>query len=92
MPLSLEYRLFYFKNELLYAAEYWEEGEYQIEKPDFMPFNVLAKAVESNFFTMDIAKKENGDWIVMELGDGQVSGLPARVNINDFYQKLKERI
>lgn len=92
MPLSLEYRLFYFKNELLYAAEYWEEGEYQIEKPNFVPFNALAKAVKSNFFTMDIAQKENGDWIVMELGDGQVSGLPARVNINDFYQKLKEKI
>jgi hypothetical protein len=25
---------------------------------------------------MDIAKKENGDWIILELGDGQVSGLP----------------
>lgn len=31
--------------------------------------------MQSNFFTVDIAKKANGEWIIMELEDGQVSGL-----------------
>lgn len=39
------------------------------------------------FFTVDIAKKSNGEWIIMELGDGQVSGL-QEYNIKDFYIKL----
>ena len=30
----------------------------------------------SNFLTMDVAQKKDGNWIIMELGDGQVSGLP----------------
>ena len=50
----------------------------------------VAKTIESNFFTMDIAKKENGEWIIMELGDGQVSGLPDNADTDIFYCNLKE--
>ncbi|MEK3873410.1 MULTISPECIES: ATP-grasp domain-containing protein [unclassified Paenibacillus] len=39
-------------------------------------FLEIAKQIRSNFFTMDIAKTEAGGWIVIEVGDGQVSGLP----------------
>ena len=34
----------------------------------------------SNFFTVDFAEKENGSWIVIETGDGQVSGLTPKQN------------
>ena len=37
-----------------------------------------------------IAKKENGEWIIMELGDGQVSGLPDNADTDIFYYNLKE--
>jgi len=42
----------------------------------------------SNFFTVDFAEKEDGSWIVVETGDGQVSGLTPKQNpvglINNF--------
>jgi len=88
MPLSVEFRLFFFNNELLDIFDYWEEGDYKIEKPDINFFIELAKSVTSNFFTMDIAKKKDDEYIVMELGDGQVAGIPEKVNKFDFYEKL----
>jgi hypothetical protein len=88
MPLTQEYRLFYWENALLCYAEYWEEGTYNVELPDLSVFHALAKQIESRFFTMDIAKLETGEWIIMELGDGQVSGLPERLEVNIFYQNL----
>jgi len=92
MPLAQEYRLFYWDNELLCYAEYWEEGIYSAELPDLSIFHKIAKKIESRFFTMDIAKLQTGEWIIMELGDGQVSGLPERLDVNVFYQKLAERL
>ncbi len=46
--------------------------------------------INSKFFTMDVAKKKDGNWIIMELGDGQVAGLPDNADRNEFYNKLKE--
>jgi hypothetical protein len=41
---------------------------------------------------MDIAKVEkNGDWVIIELGDGQVSGLPDNADLYEFYNRLKIR-
>lgn len=89
MPLTKEFRLFFLKGELVFTSEYWEEGVYsETDLPkDF--FTEIAKNVKSNFFTMDIAQKINGDWLIVELGDGQVAGLPERANENLFYKNLK---
>lgn len=38
---------------------------------------VAVKKLESNFVTIDIARREDGKLIIMELGDGQVSGIVA---------------
>lgn len=35
------------------------------------------KKLESNFVTINIARREDGKLIIMELGDGQVSGIVA---------------
>ena len=47
--------------------------------------------VKSNFFPMDIAEHQDGGWVVIELGDGQVSGLPEHADVGEFYEKLVER-
>jgi hypothetical protein len=49
------------------------------------------RQVKSNFFSMDIAECENGNWMVVELGDGQVTGLPPHANLKDFYTALAYR-
>lgn len=86
MPLKQEYRLFFLNGQLLGSYDYWEEGEYSAdEHPPLDLFKDIAKGVESHFFSMDIAKTKSGEWIIIELGDGQVAGLPDKVNRLEFY-------
>lgn len=86
MPLKLEYRLFFLDGKPIGVYDYWEEGDYsRYEKPPLVYFCDIAKNVKSRFFTMDVAKTCTGDWIIIELGDAQVSGIPESVDPNDFY-------
>ena len=54
-------------------------------------FAEIAAAVRSRFFTMDVARRVDGDWMIVELGDGQVSGLPNEQDARVFYQFLAGR-
>lgn len=89
MPLTKEFRLFFLHKKLVFSTEYWDEGDYNNSETPNDFFEEIAQTVASNFFTMDIAKKENGDWLIIELGDGQVSGLPENADIENFYQSIK---
>jgi hypothetical protein len=88
MPLTLEYRLFFLDGRPLLCAEYWEEGDYRGEGPSVERFAALAAKVRSRFFTMDVARRKGGDWLVVELGDGQVAGLPDRADVEAFYRGM----
>ena len=91
MPLTEEYRLFFFDGDPLYTAEYWESGAYAGTPPPADIVVQVARRVGSRFFTMDVAKRTNGDWIIVELGDAQVAGLPERADADEFYQALAQR-
>lgn len=87
MPLSLEYRIFFLFGEPIFISNYWEEGEYEpLELPS--TFVEIAQKVKSDFFTMDVAKKADGNWTIIEIGDAQVSGLPDNADVNEFYKSL----
>lgn len=89
MPLTKEFRLFFLEGELIFTSEYWEEGEYE---PTDLPkdyFTEIAKNVKSNFFTMDVAQKTDGSWSIIELGDGQVAGLPENADEISFYNSFQ---
>lgn len=88
MPLTKEFRLFFLDGVLIYSTEYWDEGDYSNLSPPTGLFADAAKRVNSRFFTMDVAQRRNGDWMIVELGDGQVAGLPDNVNLDLFYRKL----
>src|SRR6478672_7624287 len=62
-----------------------------VARPPLEDFTALAKTIPSHFFTMDVALRTTGDWIIIELGDGQVSGLPDQADVKDFYRHLTER-
>jgi len=91
MPLTKEFRIFFLDGQPLLTVEYWEEGEYRGELPPADLFLDVAARVKSRFFTMDVARRTDGRWIIMELGDGQVAGLPDRLDPNRFYQALAAR-
>jgi hypothetical protein len=88
MPLTKEYRLFFLDGELIYTVRYWDEGDYTggVPPPDL--FTDVARAARSRFFTMDVAQRRDGEWIIIELGDGQVAGLPEAANVHAFYVAL----
>ncbi|AFZ25083.1 hypothetical protein Cylst_2890 [Cylindrospermum stagnale PCC 7417] len=88
MPLTKEFRIFFLDGEPIYTVEYWEEGNYQGITPPIDQFRQIAKSVQSRFFTMDVAKKLDGEWMIIELGDGQVAGLPEKADVLSFYQML----
>jgi hypothetical protein len=93
MPLTREYRLFFLDGEPLSVAEYWGEADYpEGSYPPLDHFRAVAGSVESRFFAMDVARRSDGEWLIVELGDGQVSGLPERADILAFYQSLTSRL
>ncbi|HLE30660.1 MAG TPA: ATP-grasp domain-containing protein [Anaerolineales bacterium] len=51
----------------------------------------IAKNVQSRFFTMDVARRKDGRWLIVELGDAQVAGLPEKADARDFYKAIMER-
>ena len=91
-PISQEFRLWFWKNELLYWSSYWEGGEYANDVPPLEEFEKLARDIQSHFFSMDVAQTQSGRWIVIELGDGQVAGLSSPNDVEPFYEKLAQHI
>jgi hypothetical protein len=89
MPLTKEFRLFFLDRRPIFWTPYWDEGDYQGAQPPVERFVPVAARVRSRFFTMDIAKRRDGDWLIVELGDAQVAGLPAHADVDAFYEALK---
>lgn len=92
MPLTKECRLFFLDGELLSSLEYWEEGDYGGLTPPTSLFVYVAREVRSRFFTMDIAQRTDGEWMIVELGDAQVAGLPEKADLDEFYRALRGRV
>lgn len=46
------------------------------ELPSPQELSHLAEAIDNPFISMDVARADDGEWFLMEVGDGQVSGLP----------------
>ena len=92
MPLTKEFRVFIRNNKLLATYKYWDEGDYKDVEPVLERFEEVILKIDSKFFTMDIAKKKDGEWIIVELGDGQVAGLPDNANKDEFYKNLKANV
>lgn len=90
MPLTREYRVFVLDGQPVFHTNYWSEGDYSEAPPTLGGFTAIMEAINSRFYTMDIAKRINGEWMIVELGDGQVAGLPDHVDVSAFYQAVQE--
>lgn len=90
MPLTLEYRLFVCNRNVISVCPYWD-AEYVSDIPPIASFEAVLSRVESPFFSCDIAKRISGEWTIVELGDGQVAGLPERCDVSGFYRQLTEQ-
>lgn len=102
LPISEEYRFFVLDGKVLTGAFYW--GNYRedlIERGIFpnvadVPDDFIQKIIDVvspniRFFVFDVARTESGDWILIELNDGQQSGL----SMNDpdvLYYRMRRHL
>jgi len=88
-PMCEEYRLFFWKRQLLIVSHYHRQSENAV---DWSPFVALAQRFDAPFFTMDVAQAETGNWIVVDMGAGECSSLPPSLEPTRFYSRLAEVI
>jgi hypothetical protein len=87
-PMHEEYRLFMWRGTLL-AATPAIRGRGPFEC--LADWESIARKFENPFISMDIARQRDGSWLIVEIGDGGVSGLPDTIAPDLFYKKLSER-
>ncbi|OJJ18042.1 hypothetical protein BKI52_29770 [marine bacterium AO1-C] len=93
-PMYEEYRLLFFQNELLMVVNYWEEMpdySHQLNEKELEPFKAVAKTINSNFFTLDIARREDGSLVLIEINPGQLAGIDYKRH-HEFYELLADRL
>ena len=89
---SKEFRIFLWKNIIVGIGHYWTEFE-KIELTASETTHItnlaeeISKIVDVPFLVVDVAQKADGEWIVIELNDGQESGY-AGVNKLQLWQKI----
>jgi hypothetical protein len=84
-PLVDEYRLFYLDRRL-FAMPRVEGYDAVLEEVD--RWDSIAARFVSRFVSIDVARLDSGEWIVVEVGDGGVSGLPLSIDPKEFYGAL----
>lgn len=98
-PVTKEFRFFCYQDKVLAGGYYWSNHLDQvkkIEEPKIsdVPESFLNKLTNiisrsATFYVVDVAQLENGEWILIELNDGQMSGL-SEVDPNELYSNLKQ--
>jgi hypothetical protein len=94
-PLGREYRVFVYQNRVLAYGFYWDEYADSIKLTATEEHAIQTLAVEAArrigtpFIVVDIGQLESGEWIVIEVGDGQFSGL-SQVPVLELWSRLKD--
>ena len=96
IPITEEFRIFVCNGSILNIGYYWANYYDDLEvKPDInnVPIDWVKNIIKiigknANFYVIDVAQTATGDWIVIELNDGQMSGL-SLVNPEALYCNLK---
>lgn len=92
-----EWRFFYFRDQRLAKGHYWttatnpdlaEMDEFGL---DFVRGVSKVACQHAQFYVLDIAKKEDGDWILVEVNEGQQAGLSA-IHPAELYCELAEAV
>jgi hypothetical protein len=85
MPLAAEFRIFWLDATPVLFHRYWGDlTAFDVPLP-LDELRPIAARVPSRFFTMDIAFLDDGGWTIVELGDGQVAGLPSTDLAPEFF-------
>jgi hypothetical protein len=101
-----EHRVFMYGEKILSHGYYWVNFEEEVKKENngylpilepsaFKLINNVAKKIRERigyvFYTMDIAKTEKGEWILIEINNGCCSGIQG-CNPEDLYANLAKEL
>lgn len=89
---------FCYKDKILSGGYYWSSHVIDLEEkgikphPNEVPRNFLEKIMSIvkdnvNFYVLDIAEMQTGEWILVEINDGSQSGLSEN-NPEIMYKNL----
>ena len=96
-PITKEFRVFVYRGKIMGKGYYWVNHPEVIEEfkpnPNDIPESFLAEVIERvkdhiPFFVVDVAQRIDGEWRVIELNDGCMSGLSG-VDADELYRNLK---
>lgn len=97
LPITKEFRIFVYQKEILSIGFYWSNYEISAD-PNEVPLDFVNTVIDRiqnteiceppNYYVIDVAKTTKGDWIVIELNDGSMSGLSDN-NPEILYKNLK---
>jgi hypothetical protein len=99
MPIAHEFRCFIYRGQFLTSGFYWDSVRKQDGIKDLLadpPMEFINRAIAAvgdkvNFYSLDVALTKKGEWIVIEINDGCLSGLSANDPV-ELYQKLYQLI
>lgn len=102
LPVTKEFRFFVYDGAILCGGYYWSSYAEFLEEKGMMPsvsevpLDFLAKVMRKigkkiMFYALDVAQAASGEWIVIELNDGQMSGLSMN-DPDELYQRLAARL
>ena len=87
VPIAREFRFFVLDGTVLCGAYYWANQTYflaehniPVPQAEEVPQEFLKRVTDIvgdnvRFYVIDVAKTASGEWLVIELNDGQMSGL-----------------
>lgn len=81
-----EFRVFYINNEIASVSRNSGQPTYTPLPPKELIEKY--KNLDSPFYTIDYAQTQNGEWKIIEAGDGQVSGLSPEQDHFSFFKSL----
>lgn len=98
LPITNEWRVFILDGKVLDAGFYWA-NEADLAPQKNIPEQALGLAYQAadrvgdkiRFYVVDVAETASGEWIVIELNDGCMSGL-STIDPEGFYYKLSDRL
>lgn len=97
LPFTNEWRLFYFKTKLLSAGYYWSLGDCHRQAEIRHECLALADKIAlivsrfTTFYTLDMAETDDGDWILIEINDGQMA-VPSEHDLDELYGNLRSEL
>lgn len=95
LPMANEWRMFFYKGQLLAKGFYWSSTDKRgvLEETGISVAQAAADILKDavDFFVVDVAKTQAGNWMVVEVNDGQMSGT-AECDIEELYKNLYEAV